>query len=81
MTSWTVAYQAPLSIGFPRQEYWSGLPLLSPGVLPDPGIELRPPALASRSFTTKPAGKPNYRLSILKCVISRFLNIIGKHGL
>ena len=40
-----VAYQAPLSIGFPKQEYWSGLPFPSPGVLPDPGIESECPAL------------------------------------
>ena len=38
-TPWTVACQAPLSMGFSRQEYWSGLPFLSPGDLPDPGIE------------------------------------------
>ena len=42
---WTVAYQVPLSIGFSRQEYWSGLPFPSPGDLPDPGIEPRSPAL------------------------------------
>ena len=41
---WTVAYQAPLSMGFSRQEYWSGLPFPSPGNLPDPGIEPRSPA-------------------------------------
>ena len=45
VTPWTVARQAPLSTGFPRQEYWSGLPLPSPGDLPDPGIKLRSPAL------------------------------------
>ena len=39
VTPWTVAYQAPLSMGFPRQEYWSWLPFPSPGDLPDPGIE------------------------------------------
>ena len=39
-TPWTVAHQAPLSMGFLRQEYWSGLPFLSPGDLPDPGIKL-----------------------------------------
>ena len=44
-TPWTVAYQAPLSMGFSRQEYWSGLPFPSPGDLPDPGIEPRSPAL------------------------------------
>ena len=42
---WTVAYQAPPSMGFPRQEYWSGVPFPSPGDLPDPGIERGPPAL------------------------------------
>ena len=50
-TSWTVALQAPLSIGFPRQEYWSGLPFPSPGDLPDPGIEPASPALAGGFFT------------------------------
>ena len=45
VTPWTVAHQAPLSMGFPRQEYWSGLPFLPPGDLPDPGIEPRSPAL------------------------------------
>ena len=44
-TLWTVALQAPLSMGFSRQEYWSGLPFPSPGDLPDPGIRLRCPAL------------------------------------
>ena len=43
-TPWTVAYQAPPSTGFSRQEYWSGLPFPSPGNLPDPGIEPRSPA-------------------------------------
>ena len=41
-TPWTVAHQAPLPMGFPRQEYWSGLPFPSPGDLPHPGIELCP---------------------------------------
>ena len=45
VTLWTVAYQAPLSMGFPRQEHWSGLPFPSPGDLPDLGIELEFPAL------------------------------------
>ena len=44
-TPWTIAYQAPPSMGFSRQEYWSGLPFPSPGDLPDPGIEPRSPAL------------------------------------
>ena len=49
---WTVALQAPLSMGFSRQEYWSELPFPSPGDLPDPGIEPRSPALTGRFFTT-----------------------------
>ena len=49
-TSRTVARQAPLSMGFSRQEYWSGWPFSSPGDLPDPGTELRPPALQADSF-------------------------------
>ena len=55
VTPWTVACQAPLSMGFSRQEYWSGLPCLPPGDLPDPGIELvslMSPVLADRFFTT-----------------------------
>ena len=59
----TVARQAPLLMGFPRQEYWSGLLFPSPGHLPDPGIELKslvPPALAGGFFTTEPPGKPYY---------------------
>ena len=54
----TVALQVPLSMGFPRQEYWSGLPFPSPRDLPKPGIEPTSPALADRFFTTEPSGKP-----------------------
>ena len=54
----TVTYQAPLSMGFPRQEYWSGLPFPSPGNLPDPGIESRFPALLEDSLLSEPPGKP-----------------------
>ena len=57
-TAWTVAYQAPLSIAFSRQEYWSGLPFLSPGDLPDPGIKARSPALQADALTSEPPGKP-----------------------
>ena len=56
VTPWTVARQAPLSIGFSRQEHWSALPGPPPGDLPDPGIELVSPALAGRVFTTAPPG-------------------------
>ena len=55
---WTVAYQAPLSVGFPRQEYWSGLPSPSPGDLPDPEVKPTCPALAGRFFTTEPPEEP-----------------------
>ena len=58
-TPWTVACQIPLSMGLTRQEYWSGLSVLSPGALPDPGIELTSPALPSGFFTTEPPRKPS----------------------
>ena len=51
-TPWSVALQAPLSIGFSRQEYWSGLPFPFPGDFPDPGIEPRSPALQADSLPT-----------------------------
>ena len=57
-TSWTVTHQSPLSMGFSRQEYWSGLPFPSPGDLPDPGIKPTAPVLAGGFFTTGPPGKP-----------------------
>ena len=53
----TDAHQAPLSMGFPRQEYWSGFPFHSLGGLPNPGIEPAFPAFAGEFFTTKPLGK------------------------
>ena len=56
-TAWTVAYKASLSIGFSRQEYWSGLPFPSPGYLPNPGIEPRSPALQAGALTSEPQGK------------------------
>ena len=52
MTLWTVACQVPLSLGFPRQEYWNELPFLPPGDLLDPGIEPASPALAAGFFMT-----------------------------
>ena len=54
---WTVAHQSPLSIGLSRQDYWSGLPLPSPGDLPDPEIEPESPALQADSLLSEPAGK------------------------
>ena len=59
VTQWTVACQAPLSMGFSRQEYWSGLPFSSPGDLPDPGkIEPASPALQADASPSEPPGKP-----------------------
>ena len=55
---WTVAYQAPPSMGFSRQECWSGLPFPSPGDLPDPGIEPGSPALWADALPSEPLGKP-----------------------
>ena len=60
-TRWTVAYQASPSMGFSRQEYWSGLPFPSPGDLPDLGIKPRSPALEADALTSEPPGKPDYR--------------------
>ena len=57
-TPWTIARQAPLSMGFSRQEYWSGLPFPSPGDLPDPGIEPESPALLVDALSSEPPGKP-----------------------
>ena len=58
VTPRTEALQARLSMGFSRQEYWSGLPFPPPGDLPDPGIKPASLALAGRFFTTEPPGKP-----------------------
>ena len=66
---WTVAYQAPLSMRFSRQEYWSGFPLPSPGDLPYPGIEPRSPALYADALPSEPPGK------------SLFLKFLAKRGL
>ena len=65
-TPWTIAHQAPLSMGFSRQEYWSGLPFPSPGDLPEPGTKpVCPvsPALQSDYFTTEPQGCPLHMLN------------------
>ena len=57
-TPQTVAYQAPLSMGFSKQEYWSGLPFPSPRDLPDPGIEPRSPALQTNALRLSHQGSP-----------------------
>ena len=61
---WTVAHQASLSIGFPRQEYWSGLPCPSLGVLPNPGIKPRGPTLQADSLPSEPPEKPFIKLML-----------------
>ena len=58
VTPWTVACQAPLSMGFSRQEYWSGLPFPSPGDLPNSGIKPRSPALQTDALPSEPPEKP-----------------------
>ena len=57
-TPWTVAYQAPQFMEFPRQEYWRGLPFPSPRDLPNPGIEPRSPTLQADALPSEPPGKP-----------------------
>ena len=58
MTLWTVAHQAPLCMGFSREEYWSGLPCPLPEDLPDPEVEPGSPALQVDSLPSEPPGKP-----------------------
>ena len=58
LTPWAVAHQAPLSVEFSRQEYWSGPPFSSPGDLPNPGIKPGYPALQADSLLSEPLGKP-----------------------
>ena len=83
-TPWTVAHQAPLSMGYSRQEYWSGLPFPPPGDLPNPGIKPMCPALSI--FTSEPPGTPNITQKINKsepesrpliCRLVFFLNCVG----
>ena len=62
-TPWTVAYQAPLSMGFSRQECWSGLPFPSPGDLPNTGIEPGSPALQAEALPSEPPGEPNSQMT------------------
>ena len=70
-TPWTVAYKAPPSMGFSRQEYWSALPFPSPGDLPYPGIEPGSPTLQADTLTSEPPGKP----------IVRYYSAIKRKGL
>ena len=61
-TPWTIAYQSPLSMAFSRQEYWSGFPFLSPGDLPDPGIEPGSPTLQADALLSEPPQLATYCL-------------------
>ena len=72
-TPWTVAYQASPSVGFSRQEYWSGLLFPSPGDLPNPGIKPRLPALQADALPSEPPGNP------LKAV-NKKINTVSSYG-
>ena len=79
-TPWTVARQAPLSTGFPRQEYWSGLPCPPPGDLPDPGIEPASPAAAGGFFTRAACGNPTASVHSANTFLPRtFISYPWKH--
>ena len=83
-TPWTVARQAPLSRGFSRQEYWSGLPFPSPGDLPDPGIEPGSPALQADALPSEPQRSLmpveglKYRKNHQNVTDTSWANVIGK---
>ena len=74
---WTVAGQAPLSLGFSRQEYWSGLPFPSPGDLPDPGIKPRSPAWQADSFPSELQGSPLGVLVLCNTSLQKLLLLIS----
>ena len=78
-TPWTVAYQAPPSMGFSRQEYWSGLPFPSPGNLPDSGIEPWSPTLQADGLTSEPPGKPTLYIELLKMSFFPFAMALVDH--
>ena len=73
-TAWTAAYQAPPSMGFSRQEYWSGLPLPSPGVFSNPGIEPGSPALLADALPSElplnVLGNPDLRVSFFTVILA-----------
>ena len=73
-----IAHQAPLSMGFPRQEYWSGLPFLSSGDLPNPGIEPRSPTLRADALPSEPPGKQvsNHNGKIITGTLPKFFCVI-----
>ena len=81
VTPWTVAYQAPPSMGFSRQEYWSGLPFPSPGDLLDPGIEPGYPEFQADALTSDPPVKPplfsilSFKIFLLRNTFKNYLFI------
>ena len=80
-TPWTVAYQAPLSMGFSRQECWSGLPFPSPGDLPDPGIKPRSPALQADALPS--VSIEELQVSSKKAlihIVNNYLSVSVKHA-
>ena len=74
-TPWGVAHQALLSVGFSRQEHWSGLPFPSPGDLPDPGIKLESPALQADSLPFELRGKPCNILDFSGSLVPLFIEV------
>ena len=81
---WTVAHQASLSIGFPRQKYWSGLPFPTPGDLPYPTIEHEPPVLRVDSLLPNQLGSPEDSVSTLLTFVPTFLlcmKVKGESGI
>ena len=78
-TPWTATRQAPLFMGFCRQEYWSGLPFPTPGDLPDPGIKPESSVFAGRFFTTEPPEKPIVHLNYLQFMCQLYLNNSGEN--
>ena len=80
VTPRTVAHQAPLSIGFHRQESWNGLPFPSPSDLPNPGIKPTSPTLAGTLFTPEPPGKPSVKWGS-DFIILHIFNQLSQHHL
>ena len=71
VTPWTITYQAPLTMGFSWQEYWSGLPFPSPRDPPNPGIKLRSSVLQADALPSEPPGKPKIKNTSLQKALSR----------
>ena len=77
MIPWTVALQAPLSVGFCRQEYWSGLLCPPPGDRPNPGIKPRSPALQVDSLPFEPPGKPKHFIPGIKSFLFKVSRVVS----